>query len=103
MDGRNLPALRAGLGTRMENNSTEQRIQFIQTSMGLLKVFSEEAVKTASDYVIAQGGEAREVGEEDMKKALMYQARMFFQSVEDLVGGPDRDRDSVDCRQGVKF
>ena len=75
--------MRSGLGTGNET-STAQRIQFIQTSMGLLKVFSEEAIKTASDYAV--GVDRATVGEDDMKKALMYQARMFFQSVEDLDG-----------------
>jgi len=52
--------------------------------MGLLRVFSAEAVKTAGKYAIAHC--RKSVSTEDMKKALKYQARMFFQQVEDLDG-----------------
>jgi len=55
--------------------------------MGLLHVFSEEAVKTAGEYAVAQ--ERTNVSNEDMSKALKYQARMFFQQVENFNGRVD--------------
>ena len=78
--------MRAGAGTGLEANSSTAAVQnqFIGTSMGLLRVFSEEAVKVAGEYALAQG--RSKVSNEDMQKALKYQARMFFQQVENLDG-----------------
>ena len=82
--------LRAGLGSGTEGSSSAAAAQstFIGTSMGLLKVFSEEAVKTAGEYALAQG--RANVCHDDMRKALKYQARMFFQQVEDVDGRVDQ-------------
>jgi len=81
--------LRAGVGSGSEGSpSASSANTFIQTSMGLLKVFSEEAVKTAGECALAQG--RAHVCHEDMRKALKYQARMFFQQVQDVQGRVDQ-------------
>lgn len=88
MDGSRLPSMRAGLGGVVaEDSSPEVAQNFIRTSMGLLRVFSEEAVKTAGEYAVAH--ERVAVSNEDMSKALKYQARMFFQQVAELDGRVD--------------
>jgi len=89
MDGRDLPSMRSGLGSGMgEASSAAAGAHFIGTSMGLLRVFAEEAVKTAGDYATAHN--LISVSEEHMQKALKYQARMFFQQVDDLDGRLDQ-------------
>ena len=55
MDGRALPQMRAGFGSGTEiGPAGAATLPFLRTSMGLLSVFSEEAVKTAGQYAIAQ-------------------------------------------------
>eukprot|EP00966_Prymnesium_polylepis_P255113 5894283-Prymnesium_polylepis.1 len=53
MDGSALPHMRAGLGSGQEESSAAASMHFIRTSIGLLRVFSAEAVKTAGKYAIA--------------------------------------------------
>ena len=81
MDGQRLPTMRSGIGAGVEEGASAALGQshFIRTSLGLLRVFSEEAIKTAGEYAIAQGRSSAVAG--DMQKALKYQARMFFQQV----------------------
>ena len=81
MEGGRLPSMRAGLGSGVRESPSAALAQshFLRTSMGLLRVFSEEAIKTAGEYSLAHG--RRHVANEDMQKALKYQARMFFQQV----------------------
>ena len=46
--------LRAGLGNELVGDpKAVNRDNFVVTSMGLLKVFSQEAMKTAGEYAIA--------------------------------------------------
>ena len=82
--------MRAGLGSGMVGSPSSGALaqtSFIRTSMGLLRVFSEEAIKTAGEYSLACG--RTHVANDDMQKALKYQARMFFQQVEDVDGRVD--------------
>ena len=85
MDPSKLPTMQSGLGSGMEVDANEEaKNNFIATSMGLLRVFTEEAMKTAGEIAM---GEGRTVVEElDTVMALKYQARMFFQRVENLDG-----------------
>ena len=90
MEGGRLPSMRAGLGSGMVGSPSSGALaqtSFIRTSMGLLRVFSEEAIKTAGEYSLACG--RTHVANDDMQKALKYQARMFFQQVEDVDGRVD--------------
>ena len=61
-----------------------ERDEFLAKTMGLISVFSQEALETAAMYAIGNG--KKEVTDDDMTKALKFQARMFFQRVEDLEG-----------------
>ena len=74
-------------GFSMDESDDDAKGRFIATTMGLMQVFSEEALKTAAQYVIGSG--RTDVTDEDVLKALKFQARMFFQRVEDLEGRVD--------------
>ena len=54
----------------------------LREANALMLVFAEEAARTAAKYVLSCG--RTEVTDLDMKKGLMYQARMFRQEVSDL-------------------
>ena len=87
MDPSQLPSMRSGFGATENSNAERAGNDFVRTSMGLLRVFSEEAVKTAGEYAIAN--DRTSVSHEDMQKGLKYQARMFFQTVENFDGRVD--------------
>ena len=87
MDPSQLPSMRSGFGSTENSNAERAGNDFVRTSMGLLRVFSEEAVKTAGEYAIAN--DRTSVSHEDMQKGLKYQARMFFQTVENFDGRVD--------------
>ena len=87
-----IPNLRAGIGTGLEDDPNQEAADnFVATSMGLITVFSEEALKTAGRYALAHNRTV--VTDEDVAKALKFQARMFFQRVENLEG---RVQDAVE-------
>ncbi len=73
--------LRSGLIGDIDDDETDE---FLAKTMGLISVFSQEALETAAMYAIGNG--KKEVTDDDMSKALKFQARMFFQRVEDLEG-----------------
>lgn len=75
--------MKTGYGLDTDSDDEDQQ-NFIATTMGLMQVFSEEALKTAAQYVIGKG--RNNVTDDDVLKALKFQARMFFQRVEDLEG-----------------
>ncbi len=75
--------MKTGYGLETDSDDEDQQ-HFIATTMGLMQVFSEEALKTAAQYVIGKG--RNNVTDDDVLKALKFQARMFFQRVEDLEG-----------------
>ncbi|AEO97822.1 hypothetical protein EhV011 [Emiliania huxleyi virus 86] len=75
--------LKTGYGLDIDSDDEEQQ-HFIATTMGLMQVFSEEALKTAAEYVIGSG--RKNVTDDDILKGLKFQARMFFQRVDDLEG-----------------
>ena len=75
--------MKTGYGLETDSDDENQQ-HFIATTMGLMQVFSEEALKTAAQYVIGKG--RNNVTDDDVLKALKFQARMFFQRVEDLEG-----------------
>ena len=78
--------MRSGVGVVNETDShAAAHASFIGTAMGLLRVFSEEAVLSAGEYAVAHG--RSNVSHDDMQKALKYQARMFFQQVGDDFDG----------------
>lgn len=76
-----------------DHDATEASAEdhFVATSMGLLRVFTEEAMKTAGELAVAQRRTV--VSDEDTVMALKFQARMFFQRVQDLDG---RVKEAVD-------
>ncbi|AET42640.1 hypothetical protein EXVG_00291 [Emiliania huxleyi virus 202] len=82
MDPKNIK-MKTGYGLETDSDDENQQ-HFIATTMGLMQVFSEEALKTAAQYVIGKG--RNNVTDDDVLKALKFQARMFFQRVEDLEG-----------------
>ena len=53
--------------------------------VALLRMFTKEGVEVAARYVHACG--RNEVSGDDMRKALMYSARMFFQKEEEQLRG----------------
>ncbi len=73
--------LRSGLIGDIDDDENDE---FLAKTMGLISVFSQEALETAAMYAIGNG--KKEVTDDDMSKALKFQARMFFQRVEDLEG-----------------
>ena len=75
--------MKTGFGLDTDSDDEDQQ-HFIATTMGLMQVFSEEALKTAAQYVIGSG--RKNVTDDDILKGLKFQARMFFQRVEDLEG-----------------
>tara|TARA_B100000767_G_C19766259_1_gene537641 strand:+ start:543 stop:1055 length:513 start_codon:yes stop_codon:yes gene_type:complete len=75
--------MKTGHGLDTDSDDEDEQ-HFISTTMGLMQVFSEEALKTAAQYVIGKG--RNNVTDDDVLKALKFQARMFFQRVEDLEG-----------------
>lgn len=76
--------MKTGFSMNTSDDEDEAKGRFIATTMGLMQVFSEEALKTAAHYVIGSG--RTDVTDEDILKALKFQARMFFQRVDDLEG-----------------
>jgi len=80
--------LRAGVGSQLdETNEENEKAEMLEACAALLQVFSEDAIKTAGEYTI--GDDRKEVTGLDMQRGLKYQARMFFQTVEDLDGRVD--------------
>ena len=73
--------LRSGLIGDIDDVENDE---FLAKTMGLISVFSQEALETAAMYAIGNG--KKEVTDDDMSKALKFQARMFFQRVDDLEG-----------------
>ena len=53
----------------------------LATVAALLRSFSKEAIRVSGDYAIGNG--RRSVGAEDMKRALKYCARTFFEKSDD--------------------
>ena len=78
--------MRSGIGAPTAG-SREGGDRVRLTALSLIQVFSEDALRTAAEYCI--GSHRKEVTGEDMHKALMFQARMFFQTVENLEGRVD--------------
>lgn len=72
--------LRSGLVGSVNIESQDDMIMFV---IACLRVFSKESMSTAANYVKGRG--RNEVTAEDMKKALMYQARMFFQKEDEVL------------------
>jgi len=82
MDPSNVSMRTGLLGSEPSERDAAARDNFVATSMGLLSVFSEESARTAGKYAIGCG--RSEVTDEDMCKALMYEARTFFNNTMNL-------------------
>jgi len=75
--------MKTGFNLSEQEYDSEQQ-KFIAKTMGLLQVFSEDALHTAAQYVVGNGRST--VTDDDILKGLKFQARMFFQRVDDLEG-----------------
>lgn len=86
-----IPSMRAGLGGANEPIDAA-RAELIETVAALMRVFMREAITVAGRYTIGAG--RRRVRAIDMRAALMYCARMFFQeqSDEGLRASVERER-----------
>ena len=72
----------SGIG-EADNEASEVAVDnFVATSMGLLQVFAEEALKTAAKYARAKGCDT--VTDTHVCYALKFQARTFFNNAENL-------------------
>lgn len=76
MSSNNYDFLRTGQGIV----DVEEEDETLLTVMALMKTFSEDALRTAGRYTYGCG--RNEVTGVDMRRALMYEARMFFQQDE---------------------
>ena len=76
-----LPQLRAGLAGEVAPSDVE--VSTIETTLALMRLFTQDAVEVAGRYTQAHGRTS--VGARDIQRALMYCARTFFEaSDEDL-------------------
>jgi hypothetical protein len=74
--------MRSGVG-ECNNEASEVAVDnFVATSMGLLHVFAEEALRTAAKYARAKG--CNVVTDAHVCCALKFQARTFFNNAENL-------------------
>ena len=75
-------SMRSGVG-ECNNEASEVAVDnFVATSMGLLHVFAEEALRTAAKYARAKG--CNVVTDAHVCCALKFQARTFFNNAENL-------------------
>ena len=75
-------SMRSGIGEGNNEASEVAVDNFVATSVGLLHVFAEEALKTAAKYARAKGCNA--VTDAHVCCALKFQARTFFNNAENL-------------------
>jgi len=73
----------------------DEATDFVATSMGLIASFTKEAMKTSAMFAAAKG--RREVTQEDLQLCLKYQARMFFQNMDE----EDVEKNRIDFLKGV--
>ena len=81
---------RSGQVGEVEASEAEQRTG--ETVLALLRLFSKEATRTACEYATGQG--RRVVGGADMRRALMYQARTFFEQGDAALYGRVADEEA---------
>ena len=88
MDSHGIPSsIRAGVGTLTDAHDSGGATDFTVTALSLIQIFAEDAMKTAGEYAI--GNNRTVVTDDDVRRSLKYQARLFFQCVEDLEGRVD--------------
>ena len=83
MDPTDLPTIRTGLAGEVAPSQSE--IQTETTFVALMRLFTKDAADVACRYATGQGRTL--VRGSDMRAALMYQARLFFQQDDDDLYG----------------
>ena len=87
-----MEALKLKTGFDLEENVDDFDQEVVETTAGLLKVFTEAALETAAQYAVGDGRNV--VTREDVIKSLKYQARLFFQENSENI--EDRIREAIE-------
>ena len=94
MDSKDLPTLRSGLVGEVA--VSEAALQTEATFVALMRLFTKDAADIACRYATGQGRTL--VRGADMRAALMYQARLFFQQDDkDLYGRVQAEEAEMDA------
>ena len=94
MPPQELPTLRAGLAGEVE--VPDAALQAEATFVALMRLFTKDAAEVACRYATGQGRTL--VRGADMRAALMYQARLFFQQDDkDLYGRVQAEEAEMDA------
>ena len=76
-----MEALKLKTGFDLEEKVDDLDPEVVETTAGLMKIFTEAALETAAQYAI--GDSRNVVTKDDIIKSLKYQARLFFQENSD--------------------
>lgn len=87
-----MEALKLKTGFDLEEKVDDLDPEVVETTAGLMKIFTEAALETAAQYAI--GDSRNVVTRDDIIKSLKYQARLFFQ--ENLENIDERIREAIE-------